>query len=278
MVGRLYPYDWLVERGLTRARIRDGLLIRVARGVYLRGEPSAAIDLRALFLRLSDDALLSHWSAAHRFGFAAQPAKVHVLVPAGRARPEIDGVVTHEGVVMPAGSTLVGGVPAVSPARAAIDVAKLEGRLDAIATLDAALRAGACDAEELAAEVARHGGLKGVRQARELVALADGRAECAQESHLRLILVDGGLPTPEPQHWVLDDQGIGRYRLDLAYGRRRVGLEYDGASHLDRTRLRWDRARMNWLSNRGWRMRYFTADDIYRARSRLLADVRSLLR
>ncbi|GAA2609847.1 type IV toxin-antitoxin system AbiEi family antitoxin domain-containing protein [Dactylosporangium fulvum] len=234
-------------------------------------------ELRALFLRLPDDVLLSHWSAAHVYGFAGQPDRVHVMVPAGLARPEISGVVTHEAVVPVLDPVLIGGIPVVPPARAAIDLAKLQRRLDAIATLDAALRVGVCDAADLAGEVCRHSGLKGVRQARELVPLADGRAACAQESHLRLMLFDGKLPSPEPQFWILDDEGVGRYRLDLAYPRHRVGLEYDGASHLEPMTFRRDRTRMNWLADRGWVMRYFTADDLYKHPAALLSTVRSLL-
>ena len=101
--------------------------------------------------------------------------------------------------------------------------------------------------DDLLAEVAAHNALRGVRQARQLIPLADGRAECRQESQLRLILIDGGLPPPEPQIWVADRYGIPLYRLDLGYRERRIGIEYDGLSHLDRDRLRHDRERLNWL-------------------------------
>src|SRR5690606_12811527 len=115
------------------------------------------------------------------------------------------------------------------------------------------------------------------RQARELVVLADGRAECRQESQLRLVLIDGGLPPPEPQIWVHDRDGIPRFRIDLGYREQRVGIEYDGVTHLDRDRFRSDRERMNWLDSQGWTMRYFTDRDLYRRPGHIVATVRAAL-
>jgi hypothetical protein len=158
-----------------------------------------------------------------------------------------------------------------------VDVARQGHRLDAIAILDATLRSGLSTPDDLAREVARHSGLRGVRRARDLVRLADGRAECAQESHLRLIIVDGGLPAPEPQLWVHDRDGYPVYRLDLGYRDRKVGLEYDGRSHATVGRLAADRARMNWLSAHGWDMRYFTAHDLYGSPGLVIATVRAAL-
>ncbi len=43
-----------------------------------------------------------------------------------------------------------------------------------------------------------------------------------------------GLPTPEPQFWIEID-GVPTYRLDLAYPRRRIVVEYDGYDAHERT-------------------------------------------
>ncbi|GHJ10053.1 hypothetical protein TPA0907_44200 [Micromonospora humidisoli] len=159
-----------------------------------------------------------------------------------------------------------------------MDLARTVTRLDALPLLDLCLRVGACLPEDLAAELALHARLRGVDQARQLVRLADPRSECRQESQLRLVLIDGGLPIPEPQVWVSDDEGFRRYRLDLGYRRSRVGIEYDGLSHLDPDRLHHDRARMNWLAAHGWRMRHFTARDLYQRPSLITTQIADLLR
>jgi hypothetical protein len=172
---------------------------------------------------------------------------------------------------------LIDGIPCAPPARCAVDLARRATRLDGIALLDAALRSRTCTADDLTDEVLLHDGLRGVCGVRELVRLADGRAECAQESHLRLLIIDAGLRAPEPQVWVHDSTGRPVYRIDLAYRERRVGLEYDGRSHLTPDRLAADRSRMNWLSSRGWTMRHFTARDIYQYPAVTVAEVRAAL-
>lgn len=278
---RLVSYrDLLANRSRQHARSRldAGELLRADRGVYATGPLEPDDRLRALFLRLPTGALLSHHSAAQLFGFGVLAANgVHVLIPVGTQRPQLRGVITHEAILPVPEPVIMAGVPCVPPARCAIDLARAARRMDALAILDAALRSGVCEWAELSGEVLRHDRLCGVRQARELCQLADGRAECPQESHLRLTLVDGRLATPEPQVWVSDERGTGRYRLDLAYRERRVGIEYDGRSHTDRDRLRADRIRMNWLAASGWRVRYFTDHDLYQRPSGIVATVRAAL-
>jgi very-short-patch-repair endonuclease len=180
-------------------------------------------------------------------------------------------VVTHEAILPVKNPVRVNGIPCTPPARCTLDLARRFPRMRALPLLDAALRAGV-SGEDLVAEAGRHRGLRGVRQVRELIRLADPRAECVQESQLRLVLVDSGLPVPEPQVWVDD-----RYRIDLAYRHRRVGIEYDGRSHWDQIRLAADRVRMNWLDSRGWTMRYFTARDLYDNPAQIVATVRAAL-
>ncbi|GIJ11345.1 hypothetical protein Van01_45590 [Micromonospora andamanensis] len=212
----------------------------------------------------------------HGFG-DARSDDLHVIVPAGLVVPRLRGVVTHESIVPVRDPMWIGDVPCAPASRCAIDLARTLRRMDALPVLDLCLRVGACTLDGLRGELVAHRALRGVRQARRLVDLADPRPECRQESQLRLLLVDAGLPVPEPQCWVHDRDGLGIYRLDLAYREYRVGIEYDGLSHLDPDRLRHDRARMNWLAAEGWRMRHFTAHDLYRRPTHITATIRSLL-
>jgi len=101
-------------------------------------------------------------------------------------------MVTHESTLPLDKPEIVLGVPCTPAARCALDLARTLSRPDALSTLDAALAAAACTPDDLATELTLHSRLKGIRQARELVPLADPRAQCRQESHLRLILQDGG--------------------------------------------------------------------------------------
>ncbi|WP_117665727.1 type IV toxin-antitoxin system AbiEi family antitoxin domain-containing protein [Micromonospora sp. MW-13] len=282
MADELFSYRELLGAGLSReavrSRVQAGRLRRLARGVY-GWEGAAGEPLAALFRRLPSDAVVGFQTGAQLHGFEALPTKyVHVIVPAGSVVPQIRGVLAHEAVLPVRDVRQVCGVPCASAARCAVDLARTTRRMDALPLLDLCLRVGACLPDELRTEVSRHARLRGVRQARQLVDLADPRAECRQESQLRLVLVDAGLPVPEPQLWVPDEWGVPLYRLDLGYRTRRIGIEYDGVSHLDRDRLRHDRSRMNWLSAHGWHMRYFTDRDLYRRPRHIATTISALLR
>ncbi|MBB5828636.1 DUF559 domain-containing protein [Micromonospora carbonacea] len=270
-----------VLRSTSRKRLRNrlakGQVVRARRGVYADGPIEDLDALRALLLCLPSEAMLSRHTAARLHGFGVLPeGAVHVQLPPEVPRPRLPGVVVHHSAV-PVEPVLVRGLPCAPAPRCAVDLARTVRRLDALPVLDAVLRAGVVSRDGLVEEVLSHGGLPGVRQARSLVPLADGRAECRQESQLRLVLIDGGLPVPEPQVWVLDEDGARRYRLDLGYRRRRIGIEYDGLSHLDRERLRYDRDRANWLASEGWTMRHFTDRDLYRRPAHIVTTIRALL-
>jgi len=253
--------------------------VRQHRDVYRSGPADLRERVRALMLLLPGHAMVGYHTAAEMYGFPAGPpgGPIHVIVPAGQPFPDIKGVATHQAVLPLGEPVMLDGIPCVPPDRCAVDLARRLKRIDALPVLDGALRAARCTPDSLAAELRLHDGLRGVRQARNLVPLADGRSECRQESQLRLIAIDGRLPAPEPQLWVYDDWGEPVYRLDLGWSDARVGAEYDGSSHLDRMRLRSDRQRHNWLESRGWHMRYFTALDIYRRPGYVVATLRGAL-
>lgn len=267
-------------RGRVEHAVRSGALHRVARGALLSGigEPTLVDKLQALFLVLPPAAVIGFHTAAELYGFGVlRSRRPHIVVPAGTPVPDIRGVATHQAVVPIGAPVVVAGLPCVPPDRCAIDLARTSRRLDSIAILDAALRSGRCSSQSLAEELWRHDGLRGVRQARELVPLADPRAECRQESQLRLVLIDGLLAVPQVQIWVDDEWGEPRYRLDLGYEELKVAGEYDGSSHLDRDRMRGDRHRHNWLASRGWVMRYFTDVDLYRRPPYIVATMRDAI-
>ena len=99
--------------------------------------------------------------------------------------------------------------------------------------------AGVVARDDLLAEVSVHAALRGVQQARNLV-LAPPRpgGVPAGEPTAPTRTSPIGLRLPEPQLWVTDRHGGRRYRLDLAYRERRVGMRRRTVAHLDRDRLR----------------------------------------
>lgn len=271
--GTLTPADrdTLLRRGLSDHMIswraaRTGL-VRVTRDGYLLGRqvPDLLDRIRAAMLVLPPGAVFGFHTAAALHGFGVlRTGALHIVVPAGTPVPQRRGVTTHESVLPCEEIAHPLGIPCTPPARTAIDLARRVRRRDALPVLDAALRTGALRRDDLLVEVARHDRLRGVRQARELVLMADPRAECRQETQLRLVLRDAGLLGFEPQVEVCDEDGWLAFRIDLGDRKTMTGVEYDGASHLDRARASADRSRHNWLAARGWTLRYFTGADLYR--------------
>jgi very-short-patch-repair endonuclease len=255
-----------LTEGAVRSRASRQWLLRPHHGIYLEGPelPNLLDRARAALCAAPPLAVLGFQTAAQLYGFGVvRTSAIHLLVPAGTPFPQRPGIAAHQ-VVLPIGPPVeLFGLPCAPPARCAIDLARVLPRHAALPVLDAALFSEACQPEHLEREVIRHRGLAGVRQARDLVPLADHRSECRQESQLRLLLHDGGLRGFVPQLPVLDDFGRVRHRLDLGDPEHLVAVEYDGSSHLDSRRLYADRIRHNWLSERGWSIRYFTARDLH---------------
>jgi very-short-patch-repair endonuclease len=282
--GKVVTYADLEQEGVSRSatlwQADHARIWRVVRGAYVVGKdpPDLADRVRAVLAVCGPHCLVGFHTAAALLGFGVvEDSAIHLVVPAGSPFPSHRGIRVHQSVVPVGEPVLWNEIPCTPPARTAIDPARTLDRPSALSILDAALAADACQPEDLLAEVERQRGLKGVRRVRDLVALADERSECRQETHLRLILHDAGLRGFVPQLPVCDEYGDERYYLDLGDPSRHVAAEYDGASHLDRDTHRNDRERHNWLDGKGWRMRYFTDRDLYRRPWKIPRDVRAAL-
>jgi len=97
------------------------------------------------------------------------------------------------------------------------------------------------------------------------------------ETRLRLLLAASGLRRPISQYEVRDADGVFVARVDLAYPRQRLALEYDGDHHRGRATFRRDVARLNELRLCGWTVLRFTSDDVLRLPTRVSSQVRRLV-
>jgi len=237
-------HRWRVERGrLRRARLAE------------EDHPEQLSTIRAALAVAPRQAVVGFQTAAELLGFGTLPSReVHLVVPIGAPLPQRRGIRVHQSVMPVTEPVDIHGIPCTPAARCAIDLARTLPRLDALPVLDAALRSAACDADHLASELPAHDGLRGVRQVRPLVELADPRSRCRQESQLRLILYDAGIRGFEPEVPVTDETGVARHVLGLAHAELKVGIEYAGEPV--------DRARRAWLEGQGWSMCYFVDRDV----------------
>lgn len=99
------------------------------------------------------------------------------------------------------------------------------------------------------------GRMNGIKAVREAVLAARERVESPKETEMRLLLAAHGYAEP-CVNLTVSEPGTGKtYRIDLAYPRQRIAIEYDGDWHrTDRTRFRRDRRKDDVLHELGWRV------------------------
>lgn len=252
--------------GVTRRQFEraasSGLVRRVTRGVYVRADVPDSVELRAAAaaLVISPHHVAVNRTAAWLHGVDMLVEPEHDRLPPietcalrGRnptRRPDLDGRTRD---LSDSDVMRLGEVRVTTPLRTALDLGCELRRREAFAAMTMLARLHGLSAADLLRELPRYRRRRGVVQCRALAPLVDPRLESPREAWTLLALLDGGLPAPEIQWWVERD-GIPVYRLDLAYVRARVAIEYDGEETHGRTEDQrfHDRERREWLRDQGW--------------------------
>jgi very-short-patch-repair endonuclease len=143
------------------------------------------------------------------------------------------------------------------------------GLLDLVVLLDSALHLGDITLDQLASGLAQK--RWGVLRLRDVARLADGRAESAFETLLRLLhVVCDARVTPQFELRV-DGDFVARGDLRL------VGTdtfhEYDGAGHRGRLQHRSDLRRDRAITAAGWQQRGYTDRELLRRPIEILRDI-----
>lgn len=281
------------SRDVLGRMVREGLLRRVLKGVYVDAAAEDTLRLRAqaIALVLPPTAVVTDRTAGWLHGAQTLAPGDHIVLPPldvfqlpGHTRVRTRGNRGGERTLLPEDVTTVHGVPVTTPLRTALDLGRLTPRDHAMGSLDSLLRLGRFGHGDLLGGVSRFDRQRGVRQLRELAPLADPRAESPGESVLRLRWYDAHLPVvPTPQLEVREF-GLLRARLDLGVEELRFAAEYDGrewhSAAEDRAR---DQARRQWLRDRGWVVVVITQEDLFgpdrwRAVHKIRAELDRLLR
>jgi hypothetical protein len=256
--GQILMY---LKRRAFERELNSGSMERLWQGIYCHGEATDDLRLRGLDLACGTPVAVCLGTAAALYGFdTEEPNDLHVLNPARGQLRSVDGLVVHRRDGAPL--TVVTGRPATAPAWTAVEVARGLRRPRALATLDAALRSRTCTAAGLWRAALEQSGRRGIVAVRDLIPLADGRAESPMESEARLAMLDGGLPVPELQYEIVDGNGELR-RLDFAWPDCRVAVEYDGMHwHSGADAMRRDRRRYTALQDIGWMVIPIVFEDV----------------
>ncbi|MGH4004279.1 MAG: endonuclease domain-containing protein [Pseudonocardiaceae bacterium] len=165
-------------------------------------------------------------------------------------------------------------VTVATPLRTTFDLLLDQPLPDAVADLDAVLRAGLVTLPQIAAMVQERSD-KGIVLAPRAVQLADPRAESRPESRVRVWLALDGLH-PEQQYWIEDSHGR-LARADLAFPEQKVAVEYDGSwRDGERWALNRDRDRLTRVQAAGWEIVFVTAQLLHDP-ARMVRTVRAAL-
>lgn len=147
----------------------------------------------------------------------------------------------------------IAGMPVTSVVRTAYDLGRRRPDWLALGHLDDLARSAELDLAALWAYTRDHPRARGICQLRELVPLVDPLAESPGESWTRLIMHRHGLPRPESQIEVFDENGVLIARFDLGYRRYKIGIDYDGVEyHSSEEQKLHDHRRDGGVMRRGW--------------------------
>jgi hypothetical protein len=171
-------------------------------------------------------------------------------------------VISHRGVLL------------TSVPRTVIDLARTLPFAQGVAVADSALHAGLTSKSELATVIAKCPRWPGLQRAREVTAFSDGRSESVLESLSRAAFHQSGLPPPDLQVWVGDDdEVIGR--VDFLWRRYRTIGEADGAfKYQTPARARAQLERDARLRAAGYEVVHFTWPEITRVPAQVVDSIR----
>lgn len=226
-------------------RLRAGAYVLTDEWTTLFSESKLLTRAFAVAARCRDEtAAFCRTTAAAVHGlpvFRMRSDRVDAVYAHEHTRRNSPDVIRHQEPLPPADVVEIDGLRVTSLDRTVYDVIRTATPEAAIVIHDAALRQIAWDdetctydtakAEEFRAlvdaRIAANAGARGIRQARFISQIADGRAQLPGESVTRLWMLQLGVPAPELQYRVVAEDGTW-VLLDFAWPALRRWMEFDG--------------------------------------------------
>jgi hypothetical protein len=276
-LDRPFTLKHALEAGVTSKVLRrlhaQGYLRRMLKGVYVAAQATDDLILRAqaLALVMPERAVVVDWTAVWLYTGLLPPGEHLAVAPvtffrhAGHGRLRNDLCQSGERTFLADDIHEVIGLRVTTPLRTTWDIGRFAHPDIAIGAMDALLRTGLVDRDEMLKGVRRFNRQRWVTRLRMLAPLADGAAESPGESLLRLRwLMTPGMPAPVPQVPIYDDDGRVLFRLDLGDPETRYAAEFDGVEHHSRPSDRdHDRERRAWIEERRlWTIDVFRGPDL----------------
>jgi hypothetical protein len=258
--------DWQIRKLLDVGELR-----RPTKGVYVPAHLNDTLYLRAACLAkvVAPHQIVVDRSAAWLHGIDTLGYAEHDVLPPvetcsirGSTRAKRNGVRGMERDLLPRDLTMLGAIKVTTPLRTAMDLGCHLHRREATAALNQFAARYGVTSDMIAQELPRFRGRRGVVQLRLLASRIEARVESPRESWTLDAIDEEGLPRPEVQYWV-EWEGERMFRLDFAYPKHRVCLEYDGFEFHQQTaeQRAHDTWRRNWLRDHGWTVIVVQAGD-----------------
>lgn len=263
----------VAEGLLTVRQLRGPHVQRILQDVYRPAWVPLTHHLkcRAACLVLPDAAVVTGRSAATVLGLplAAAGDDVAVAVPVGAEVPRHRGIALRRLRDRRPGGRLLDGVRLAHARRIAFDAAAGQRLPEATAVLDALVRHGIVDVDDLRQWLTgchdNH-----VVMLREAAALVDARAESQPESVTRVHLRNAGFDVVPQFRVVVGSRVVAR--VDLALPELKIAIEYDGRWHEAGVQRALDNERIARLRAAGWIVIIVTAELLREPRA-LIATV-----
>ncbi|CCH77056.1 conserved hypothetical protein [Nostocoides japonicum T1-X7] len=305
-IDRPFTHADAVRAGISDGQLRGPAHRQLFRGVYISADVTVDPWLlsRAVLLVASPNVVVARHTAAQLWrGVVPDSWRVHVTtlwpraeVRASRrrhlgpdpARAETGGQLDVWGRMALDGvdarvsidhtrTTVLRGIRLTDPVRTFLDLAEDLDLVELVVLGDSLVRQGLATPADLvgaAAEPGRHR-----RKARRAAAYVRPGVASAQESRLRMLLVLAGLPEPEVDIQLRDEDGELLRQLDLGYREEMVAVEYDGRQHIKRVE-EWERDidRREELADWDWRIVTVVSNGIWQQPERTLGRVVAALR
>lgn len=252
--------------GVSRYALRGKSWRRFSNGLYgwVGMEEDPWKLLCAFALLLPPGSAFSGQTAAWMHGLPIGPyPPIEVIVPPNSGWRSRAGV-TIRHCDTRADAVMVRGIRATSVLRTLVELNSRLPAVESLVLLDAALHLRRTTKAQLVT----------IRRLLPLAELAEP-AESPMETRLRWLLIQAGLPRPEVQTELRNEEGRFVGRADLYYYAARLVIEYDGQNHRDR--IADDNRRQNAILGAGFRLLRFAAADIHQRPDSIPTQVRRAL-
>jgi hypothetical protein len=277
-LGTVFAVGEAVESGVSAKRLRSTDLEAPFHGVRSARADSDAVrgrvdPVRALCAayatRMPTHRGFSHLSAVRLFGLPVPERlrddhRLHVSAVAPHRAPRGAGVrgyqLSIEHARVPGTLQLLDGLRVIAAVDTWCQMASQLSLDELVALGDGIARRQRplATVDELRNAAERYAGGRGARTLAEALPLIRAGTDSPKETELRLAIVRRGLPEPEVNITIYDDEGLPIARGDLVYPRYKVLVEYDGAHHREIEQQYFnDVDRDDRLIEAGWRIIHF---------------------